>query len=122
MRSRHPSRHTEVTINCATSSARDAFREAAEMADQLTTPATTIDLTPCCGAFSTYDEGGTLYCKACYDEVPEDDMITFTRPVQVDDSQTDYPSGTWITESTEHGETIVTVAPDFVVQAFRGLP
>lgn len=25
--------------------------------------------TSCCGAAATYDEGGTLYCKACYEPV-----------------------------------------------------
>ena len=27
-------------------------------------------LTDCCGAYSTFDESGSLYCKACYGEVP----------------------------------------------------
>ena len=27
------------------------------------------DKTACCGAYSTYDEHGVLYCKACYREV-----------------------------------------------------
>ena len=26
-------------------------------------------MTDCCGACSTYDENGTLYCKACYQAV-----------------------------------------------------
>ena len=24
---------------------------------------------PCCGAYCTYDEEGTLYCKSCFEEV-----------------------------------------------------
>lgn len=27
-------------------------------------------LTNCCHAFSTFDEYGCLYCKACYEDVP----------------------------------------------------
>ena len=29
-----------------------------------------MKLTDCCGAYSTYDENGVLYCKACYRPAP----------------------------------------------------
>ena len=48
-----------------------------------------IQLTKCCGAHSTYDEFGQLYCKACFNDVEpgEGDGSLYVLSEEIDDTQ-----------------------------------